>query len=393
MPLPLPLLPFLTKHTPSSSPPWWQVRLGPVDCASEGAREAIEGLPSTLGSLALLPDLLAFREGDEGGWRMRLPGKPVGVPAVQQLCTAFDRPGLPCVLEGQVALSATFPAVGTSEALGAYLGQCTEVAGRLRGGTTSGVVLTLAVDDAGSGADDGAAAGGAAEVGGGFLGRVLGAVLPAAAPHVHRLELRPQSCAFTPGFSRHLAAPGLAFPRLERLGLVCNDEFRCMDADDVAALARVTAPRLTHVELLMPTFGSGAEPSGGVIHSSPGVPCTTELAIMALALGLPRPVDAEGRPTHLRIELGCRRLTAGSGSELAGALWALGRHWLHVNWCVGGGMGRGGICMGSLLGGRGGVTWEGQGCVQGGHRLGSVFGMNCFWLVFEGGARRHRHFD
>jgi hypothetical protein len=285
-----------------------------------------------VGSLALLPDLLATREGDLGGWSMRLPGKPVGVPAVQQLCTALDRPGLPCVLEGKVALSATFPAVGTSEALDAYLGQCTEVAGRLRGGTTSGVVLTLAVDDAGSGADDGAAAGGAAEDGGGFLGRVLGAVLPAVAPHVRLLELLPYSGHFTTGFSRHLAAPGLAFLRLEGLGLVSDENFRCMAAADVAALARVTAPRLTHVELLCPPFNSGAEPSGGVIHSSPGVPCTTESAVMALAMGLPQPVDAEGRLTRLSIEVGCRRLTAGSGSELYAALWAVGRDWLFLDW-------------------------------------------------------------
>jgi hypothetical protein len=76
------------------------------------------------------------------------------------------------------------------EALGAYLAQWAELAGRLRSiGTPSGVELDLQVGGSAAGIDgDG---GGWAEVGGGWAaGRRLG-LLPAAAPHLTGLRLLP----------------------------------------------------------------------------------------------------------------------------------------------------------------------------------------------------------
>jgi hypothetical protein len=229
-------------------PPRSQVSLGPVDSTGDGLREAIEALPPSLASLTLSPGFSATREGSGDGWCLHLEGGPRSVPAAQQLCAAFDRPGLRCSLEGQVALSIEPPAEGTPQASDTYLGRCTEVAGRLRSGPRN-VELTL--DVAGAAGGDGGADGGAAEGGGGFLGRVLGAVLPAAAPCLWSLQLQLASSAYPPGWSRHFTVPGLAFPVLKALVLNSSADFRCMAAADVAALARVTAPRLRHVQLLL----------------------------------------------------------------------------------------------------------------------------------------------
>ncbi len=275
--------------------------LGPVDSTGDGLPEAIKGLPPSLASLALLPDLNATRKGGVGAWWLDLPGRWRSMPAVHQLCAAFDRPGLQCGLEGTVALSFAPPAEATPEALNTYLGRCTDLAGRV--GTDVDLSLGV-VDEAGEdGGDDGAAAGGAAEDGGGgFLGRVLGAVLPAAAPHVRHLQLSPASGVFPARLSRHLVAPpGLAFPLLEKLVLHGETARVAMDTGDVAALAELVAPRLRVMSLL--SSGSWGDPvKGAFVEESP---CSTELAVLALAMGLPRPVDAEGRPTEREIYVGC----------------------------------------------------------------------------------------
>ncbi len=257
--------------------------------------------------------------GGGDAWRLSLPGRPRSVPAVQQLCAAFDRPGLRCGLDGQVELSVRPPAVrraaATPEALRTYLGCCAEVAGRLQSGGAgrfrgSGVLLTLGVGDgAGVDNDEAFADPAFAQQAFAFFGRVLGAVLPAAAPHVRSLHLRPESGFFPTGWSRHLAAPGVAFPLLERLELDNGDvDGRHLSASDVAALARVTAPRLTDVGLLSPAIGAQDVGVGGVFDEAswPGAgPCRAEMAVLALAMGLPRPVDAEGRPTRRTIQVGC----------------------------------------------------------------------------------------
>ncbi len=308
--------------------------LGPVDCFGDGLREAVEALPPSMTSLALRPNLHATRDGDGGGWLLTLRSGMRSVPAARQLCAAFDRPGLPCVLEGQVALSAMFPPEGTPQALGTYLGQCTELAGRLRGGGTDGLWLILVADEAGWGDDDGAAAGGGAEGARTVFSHVLGAMLPAVAPHVRRLQLRICPGRYPTGWSRHLAAPGLAFPLLQRLQLVSFADSRRMAAADVAALALLAAPRLVRLELLCSAHRSGANPAGGVIQTSTGDPCSAESAVAVLAMGLARPVDAEGRPTSLHISTGCLPSAHASGQELEGMLRAAGRGWLGVSWAT-----------------------------------------------------------
>ncbi len=214
--------------------------LGPVWTGSgSGLSEGVQALPPTVASLALPPELSAEREGDGAGgaWRVHMLGSStmMGVPVALELCAAFDRPGLPSCLEGQVGLTFRPPAEAGLGPLGTYLGQCAEVAGRLSGGDDDDSFLFLAMkvldaaDEvvwAGEAAGGGGGGGGAAGVGGaaegaGFLGRVLGTVLPAAALHVCRLELWVQPSAFRPGFIRHLlAVPGLAFPLLEGAGVV-----------------------------------------------------------------------------------------------------------------------------------------------------------------------------
>ncbi len=199
----------------------------PVDISGGGSglREAVRALPPSLAKLALLPPhnaslvmlpylKAAEREGVGAGraWRLSLKGGWWSVEDVLEMCAAFDGPGLLCRLVDQVEVSVTPHAGAGPGALGACLGQCAEVAGRLWSGHVSiggtfGLLLSLRVDE---GAGDG---------GGGFLGRVLGAVLPAAAPHVRQLWVVLASGAYPPayppGFSAHLLAPGLAFPLLE----------------------------------------------------------------------------------------------------------------------------------------------------------------------------------
>ncbi len=238
---------------------------------ASGLREAVQALPPSLASLDLLPGLRAGRGGGGAGgeWRLRwhmLPGW-LGWPGVcnlQAVCAAFDRPGLPCCLTGAVRIRVAAPEEAGPGALGAYLGQCAELAGRLRGGGTGGLELTLEVDDEAAEADGaGEVAGGGGEAGdgyggAGFLGRVLGAVLPAAAPHVRRLHVLLDSGFFMPSYSRHLTAPGLAFPLLEELlegrGLARTAS---MAAADVVALARLAAPRLRSIGLLSPPWYPG----------------------------------------------------------------------------------------------------------------------------------------
>jgi hypothetical protein len=292
-----------------------QVSLSPVWTGSgSGLRKGVEALPPSVTSLTLLPDLGAVeREGgfSGGAWRLRLASagrRPFyddrrSVPDVLELCAAFDRPGLPCGLEGRVGLLIKPPAVEAGpQALGAYVGQCAELAGRLRsGGTPSGVELDL--EDGGGG--------------GAALDHVLGAMLPAAAPHVRSLHLL-ASAPLPPGFSRHLA-PGLAFPLLSSLWL-CSDELdrgtHSIQAVDVAALARLVAPRLCHVGLLCPTSVGGSSTA----------------AVRALAMGLARPVDAEGRLAGLQLFVGVHPSEEGDEQGLGLAIEGAGRGWVRVVW-------------------------------------------------------------
>ncbi len=324
----------------------WQVTLGPVWAGDgTGLREAVQALPSTVASLALLPSLQAEREGGEGGaWRLQLfpnsmyfrllqPGRRSDVRAVLELCAAFDRPGLASGLVGQVGLAIEEPPAGAGPgALGAYLGQCAEVAGRLRGGGTGGLPLELHVRDAAVAAGQEAAGGAVAaggDDGGGFLGRVLGAVLPAAAPHVWRLQLLPASGRYTPNFSRHLAAPGLAFPLLEALDLMGSDLWASsMAAADMTALALLAAPRLSSIGLLSPTFYDGA-PGGAILGEV--ATCCAGFAVTALALTRPRPVDAAGRPAALKICVGFVP-SASAEQAVAEVLAWTGREWVTVEW-------------------------------------------------------------
>jgi hypothetical protein len=260
------------------------------------------------------------------------------VPTVLRLCAVFDRPGLPCGLEGRVDLLATPPtAEAGPEALGAYLSQCAELACRLRsGGTPSGVKLDLKVG--------GSAAGAGGEDAGGLLDRVLGAMLPAAAPHVASLRLLLPFCgSFPPGFSRHLTA-GLAFPLLTTLELNsqhAGHDVRLMgqdqdqegsgeiliDAADVAALAFLVAPQLRRVGLLCPAFDTGVEYPGGIYLGA-----GSTAAVTALAMGLARPVDAAGRPAGLRLVVGDFVSEEYDESGLKRAQEGAGRAWVRVVW-------------------------------------------------------------
>ncbi len=286
--------------------------------SSSGLRKGVEALPASVASLALLPDLKATREGGGSRWGLSLPGRRRSVRKVQRLCAVFDRPGLPSGLVGEVGLTIAPPAPG---ALGTYLGQCAEVAGRLRGSGAgaleSGLKLSLEVDDSGQAAGGGGVAGGAD--GGRFLGHVLGAVLPAAAPHVRHLVLLLETGVFQPGFSTHLAAPGLAFPLLEVFALHGGSGGgRSIAAVDVAGLAQLVAPRLGRIEL----------PSGSIVGGT-GARCA-EAAIRALAMGLTRPVDAAGRPGSLQVSTG--RIIHCSMQDVRRCLSAAGRDWVHLAW-------------------------------------------------------------
>jgi hypothetical protein len=324
------------------------VSLGPVrDGSGSGLREGVQALPPSVASLDLMPGLGAVREGGmaRGTWCVELLDfAKRSVPAALELCAAFDQPGGQCGLVGRVCLTCEPPEEAEPGTLGAYLGQCAEVAGRLRGGGDDGLELTLEVDDEAAEADGaGELAGGGGEAGnggGGFLGRVLGAMLPAAAPHVRRLRVLLASgafleqSAFPPGFSRHLVAPGLAFPLLTHLELKSSARERSMAAVDVAALVRLAAPRLCCIGL-QSTACQAVHFEGAIVE--PGSPCE-ELAVRTLAMGLPRPVgvgglpvDATGHPTWLSIriwfrsdpsvERDVRSVLAGAGREWAVVVW------------------------------------------------------------------------
>jgi hypothetical protein len=124
-------------------------------------------------SLALPLSGRVEREGSGDGWKLSLPFKPMmmSVPNAQQLCAAFDRPGLPCGLVGEVGLTCTPSAGGGPGALGAYLGQCAEVAGRLRVGRTGGVRLYLEMKGLGGAGRPGAGGGGPGRGGRGGAGQ------------------------------------------------------------------------------------------------------------------------------------------------------------------------------------------------------------------------------
>ncbi len=307
-----------------------QVTLGPVDCMGDdsGLREGVEALPPSVTALQLLPFLLAEREGSAATavWGLECvydSRSPQGgtVRAYLELCAVFDQPGVrggqgkPCGLGGAIVLEIKPPAAAAGrEALSAYLRECENLAGRLQGGS-GGVRLVLGVDL------EGWLGVGAGEAGDGpdILGAKLGAVLPGAAPHVHFLNMNlcTTSGPLAPGTTRNLTAPGLAFPRLERLWLTTTNSIA---AADVAALAGLVAPRLSHV-LVYP-------------HSWPAEGVAPPCPILELAMGLPRPVDAAGRPADLAIYV---MRTAGSAPPIVeginSALAAAGRVWVRVSLC------------------------------------------------------------
>jgi hypothetical protein len=101
-----------------------------------------------------------------------------------------------------------------------------------------------------------------------------------------------------------------------------------MEAADVAALARLVSPRLRHMELLCPNADTGYRRFVSILNGS------STVAVTALAMGLPRPVDAEGRPASLDIFLGVEPV--GGGARAAGglerALVGAGRGWVRVVW-------------------------------------------------------------
>jgi hypothetical protein len=217
------------------------------------------------------------------------------------LCAAFDRPGLPCSLEGDMRLSATLPAEPWG--LDAYLGQCAELGGRLRGG-----LLTLEVDDT-------------VELGaGGFFRRVLGAVLPPAAPRLKQLRVTAKSGLFPPGFSRHLAGP-LEFPLLERLGFNGSNELgnRAIAGVDVAALCRMVAPRLECVALLAPLNGPFENIGVRLIYGPTVDHSCAESAVTALAV---RWTPRQGGLTTIRV--GCELPDEAGGVAVAQLLQAAG---------------------------------------------------------------------
>ncbi len=310
--------------------------LEPIDIGdASGLREGVQALAPTVALLALLPVLEAGKVGGVAGgaWRLQFLPKRMGVPVALELCAAFDRPGLPSRLEGQVGLILSPPAGAGPGPLGAYLAQCEELAGRLMRAGPDFVGLALVVDDTAEGEDEGAgeAAGGAGEGDGGggdFLGRVLGAMLPGAALHMRQLKLLLKSGAFPPGcISRHLAVPGLAFPLLEALDLDSKSGEASMAVADVVTMAGLAAPLLHYIGLLYPPEGSG--PCGSILGGA-GT-CCAGLAVTALALTRPRPVDAAGRPAALKILVGCVP-GASSEQDVADVLAAAGREWVTVQW-------------------------------------------------------------
>ncbi len=296
-----------------------------------GLREGIQALPPSVASLALLPSLQAEREGGDAGgpWCVSLTPDRWSVRSTLELCAAFDQPGLPCGLTGEVGLRIEPPSYGGPGALGACLGQCAELARRLRGGGANGLALTLWVyggagEGAGAGEEGGDGGAGEGGSGGSFLGRVLGAVLPAAAPHVRRLWLQLVFGAFPPGFSRHLAAP---FPLLEGLEL---GEERSMAAGGV--MQRSVPWRL---RTLRPWHGSRAPPPccAAVVrrgqctgrHGAGPDPPTDVAALVQLAvLG--------------RLYVGCGAIYVGCGAgpspeqDVCSVLAVAGRGWVAVSW-------------------------------------------------------------
>jgi hypothetical protein len=103
-----------------------------------------------------------------------------------------------------------------------------------------------------------------------------------------------------------------------------------MEAADVAALAHLVAPRLRRVGLLCPAYEANARyhwPSTGGFFLGAG----STAAVTALAMGLPRPVDAAGRPAGLELFLGVEPVGGGAG-ELERALAGAGRGWVRVVW-------------------------------------------------------------
>ncbi len=310
--------------------------LKPIDIGdASGLREGVQALAPTVVSLSLQPSLWVEREGGVAGgaWRLQFIPKRMDVPVALELCAAFDRPGLPSGLEGRVGLTIAPPAEAGPGPLGAYLAQCEELAGRLVCAGYGIMDLALEVDDTAEGEDEGAGeaaggAGGGDGGGGGFFCRVLGAMLPGAAPHVRQLELLLASGDFPPGcISRHLAAPGLAFPLLQYLDLDSDSGEASMAVADVVALAGLAAPLLHYIGLLYPPEGS--DPCGSILGGA-GT-CCAGLAVTALALTRPRPVDAAGRPAALKILVGC---VPGESSEqdVGDVLAAAGREWVTVEW-------------------------------------------------------------
>ncbi len=300
------------------------------DFGSSGLREGVGALPPGVASLALLPELRAEREGGgaSGAWHLQKLPYLMNVASLQELCAVFDQPGLPCGLEGMVGLALTPPAGADPEALGAYLGQCSEVAGQLRVGRTGGVELTLEVESRSR------EVGGDGDGGGGFLDRVLGAVLPAAASHVcWLLLLLLDSGCFPPFSSRHFVAPGLAFPLLEQLVLYGS----AMEAEDVADLAWLAAPRLCRIGLLYPATDQGGVgcSAGTILGGGRGGAAGPHArrAVAELAMGLPRPVDAAGRPADLQIFMGwgANPSTQPQQQEVNRALAAAGRGWARIH--------------------------------------------------------------
>jgi hypothetical protein len=103
-----------------------------------------------------------------------------------------------------------------------------------------------------------------------------------------------------------------------------------MAAADVMALARLAAQRLSDVRVLSRASGPDNVAAGGAILGAAGGPCA-ELAVTALALTRPRPVDAAGRPGCLWICVGCGA-DPGTQEDIEGALAAAGRGWVYVCW-------------------------------------------------------------
>jgi hypothetical protein len=290
-----------------------QVTLKPVDCfGNTGLRKGVEALPPSVTALHLPGSFRATRESSaaKGAWRLENACELESqlMPFCLKLCAALDQPGKPCSLVGQVSIVLTALVEAGPEALRAYLGQCAERGGRLRGGGGSGgLELRLTHERWGWAAANPA-----------FLDTVLGAVLPGAAPHVRclSLDLCTTSGELHPGTTRHLTAPGMAFPLLEQLDL---DNFNL--TADVADLSRLAAPRFSRVALhphSWRTVGVGA--ANG---AAPACPLT------ALAMGLPRPVDAAGRLAGLVIS--ARGRAPPNVEGINSALAAAGRGWVRVS--------------------------------------------------------------